>query len=61
MILLARESSLKTFWAEISIAILTSSGCDINQKLFADVSQSKIQVATSDDFVKFVYNLVTWF
>jgi hypothetical protein len=33
MILLARENSLKTFWAEVSIAILTSSGCDIDKKI----------------------------
>jgi hypothetical protein len=59
MILLVRENSLKTFWAQVSISILTSSACDVD-KNYADVSQSKIQVATSDDFVNFVYNLVTW-
>jgi hypothetical protein len=57
MILLARGNSLKTFWAEVSIALLTSSGLRHRPKMYADVSQSKIQVATSDHFVQFC---ITW-
>jgi hypothetical protein len=33
MILSAQENSLKTFWAKVSIAILTSSDCDIDKNI----------------------------
>jgi hypothetical protein len=45
LVLSARANSLQTFRTEVSIAILTSSGRDIDKKL---------QVATSDDFVNVV-------
>jgi hypothetical protein len=44
MILLARETSLKTFWAQVSIAILTSSGCDIDKNILLMFRNQKFRL-----------------
>jgi hypothetical protein len=55
-VLLARENSLKTFWAEVTIPILTSSGRDIDKKIIPRFRNRKFRLRRRT----ILYNLVTW-
>jgi hypothetical protein len=61
MILLGRENSLKTYLAQVSIAILTiySSGCNIDKKKLLMYRNRKFRLRRRT-ILSILYNLVTW-